>query len=189
MIRPDTLFLALAILWIASEFWIGRKRAADRGKAHDRGSLQVLHVAIWGSVFAAVWLSRAGIGRFGDGLRMPLFWAGCGMMIAGMGFRWWAIRVLDRYFTIDVGIREDHRLIRSGPYRLLRHPSYTGSLLTFYGFGLALGSTWSLALIAVVVTAAFLWRIRVEERALTSAFPRDYPAYARATRRLVPFVW
>ena len=54
MIRPDTLFLALAILWVASEFWIGRKRAADRGKAHDRGSLQVLHVAIWGSVFAAV---------------------------------------------------------------------------------------------------------------------------------------
>ena len=96
MIRPDTLFLALAILWVASEFWIGRKRAADRGKAHDRGSLQVLHVAIWGSVFAAVWLSRAGIGRFGDDLRMPLFWAGCGMMIAGMGFRWWAIRVLDR---------------------------------------------------------------------------------------------
>ena len=189
MMRTDTLFLALTVVWVASEFWIGRKRAADHGKAHDRGSLRVLHIAIWGSIFAAVWLSRTGVGRFDESLRMPLFRIGCGMMIAGMLFRWWSVRVLDRYFTVDVAIREDHQLIRNGPYRLLRHPSYTGSIATFYGFALALGSVWSLALIAVVVTAAFLWRIRVEERALTSAFPQDYPAYARATRRLVPFVW
>ena len=189
MIRPDTLFLALSVIWVASEIWFGRKRAADGGKAHDRGSLHVLHVAIWGSIFVAVWLSRKGFGRFDDGLIVPLFRIGCGLMIAGMLFRWWAVRVLDRYFTVDVAIREDHQLIRSGPYRVLRHPSYTGSLATFYGFALALGSVWSLALIAVVVTAAFLWRIRVEERALVSAFPQDYPAYARETKRLIPFVW
>ena len=189
MIRPDTLFIALAAIWIASEFRIGRKRAADHGKAHDRGSLHILHVAIWGSIFIAVWLSRSGIGRFDEHLRVPLLWAGCALMAAGMAFRWWAVRVLASYFTVDVGIRDDHKLIRSGPYRLLRHPSYTGSLATFYGFGLALGSIWSLLLIVVVVTAAFLWRIRIEERALTTAFPQDYPAYARETRRLIPFVW
>jgi len=189
MLRADTLFLALSAIWVASEFWIGRKRAQDHGKAHDRGSLRVLHVAIWGSILAAVWLSRSGIGRFDDGLRVPLFRIGCALMVAGMAFRWWAVRVLANYFTVDVAIREDHQLIRSGPYRLLRHPSYTGSLTTFYGFALALGSVWSFALIAVVVTAAFLWRIRVEERALVSAFPQDYPAYARETKRLIPFVW
>ena len=189
MMRTDTLFLALTAVWVASEFWIGRKRAADGGKAHDRGSLRVLHIAIWGSIFAAVWLSRTGVGRFDESLRMPLFRIGCGMMIAGMLFRWWSVRVLDRYFTVDVAIREDHQLIRSGPYRVLRHPSYTGSLATFYGFALALGSVWSLVLIVVVVTTAFLWRIRVEERALVSAFPQDYPAYARETKRLIPFVW
>ena len=58
MVRPDTLFLALTAVWVASEFWIGRKRAHDGGKAHDRGSLQLLHVAIWGSIIVAVWLSR-----------------------------------------------------------------------------------------------------------------------------------
>jgi len=189
MMRTDTLFLALTAVWVASEFWIGRRRAADRGKAHDRGSLRILHVAIWGSIFVAVWLSRAGIGRFDDGLLVPLFRIGCGLMVAGMAFRWWSIRVLANYFTVDVAIRDDHKLIRSGPYRLLRHPSYTGSLATFYGFALALGSAWSLALIVAVVTAAFLWRIHVEERALVSAFPQDYPAYARETKRLVPFVW
>ena len=189
MFRLDALFLALTAIWVASEFWIGRKRAHDGGKAHDRGSLQILHVAIWGSIFIAVWLSRKGIGRVDDALRMPLFLTGCALMLAGMLFRWWAVRVLAHHFTVDVAIRDDHKLIRQGPYRLLRHPSYTGSLTTFYGFALALGSAWSLLLIAVVVTAAFLWRIRVEERALTSAFPRDYPAYARETKRLIPFVW
>ena len=189
MIRPDTLFLAMTAIWVASEFWIGRKRAHDGGKAHDRGSLQLLHVAIWGSILIAVWLSRKGIGRFDESLLMPLFWTGCMLMVAGMLFRWWAVRALAGYFTVDVAIRDDHQLIRSGPYRLLRHPSYTGSLATFYGFALALGSVWSLAMIVVVVTAAFLWRIRVEERALVSAFPRDYPAYARETKRLIPFLW
>lgn len=189
MIRAYTLFLALSAIWVASEFWIGRKRAHDGGKAHDRGSLRLLHVAIWASILAAVWLSRSGIGRFDARFLMPLFWIGCALMVAGMAFRWWAVRVLDRYFTVDVAIRDDHALIRSGPYRVLRHPSYTGALATFYGFGLALGSVWSLLLVVVVVTAAFLWRIRVEERALVSAFPRDYPAYARETRRLIPFVW
>jgi protein-S-isoprenylcysteine O-methyltransferase len=189
MIRPDALFLALGATWVASEIWIGRKRAQDGGKAHDRGSLKILHVAIWGSILLAVWLSRKGIGRFDEASIVPLFWTGCALMVAGMAFRWWAVRVLAGYFTVDVAIREDHKLIRSGPYRLLRHPSYTGSLATFYGFALALGSIWSLALIVVVVTAAFLWRIRIEERALVSAFPRDYPAYARETKRLLPFVW
>jgi protein-S-isoprenylcysteine O-methyltransferase len=189
MFRVDALFLALTATWVASELWIGRKRAHDGGKAHDRGSLLVLHVAIWSSILASVWLSRKGIGRFDESLRLPLFWTGCALMAAGMAFRWWAVRMLADYFTIDVAIRDDHKLIRIGPYRLLRHPSYTGSLATFYGFALALGSAWSLALIVVVVTAAFLWRIRVEERALTSAFPQDYPAYARETKRLIPFVW
>jgi protein-S-isoprenylcysteine O-methyltransferase len=189
MFRLDALFLALTATWVASEFWIGRKRAHDGGKAHDRGSLLVLHFAIWGSILASVWLSRKGIGRFDESLRLPLLWTGCALMAAGMAFRWWAVRMLADYFTIDVAIRDDHKLIRIGPYRLLRHPSYTGSLATFYGFALALGSAWSLALIVVVVTAAFLWRIRVEEHALTSAFPQDYPAYSRETKRLIPFVW
>lgn len=189
MPAANAVFLVLSVLWVGSEFWFGRKRAADRGRAHDHGSLRLLHVAIWGSIIAAVWMAQKGLGRFDAGLRPLLFWIGCVTMLAGMVFRWWAIRVLAKYFTVDVTIRDDHRLVRSGPYRVLRHPSYTGALATFYGFGLALGSAWSLLLIVVVVTSAFLWRIRIEERALTSAFPQDYPAYARTTKRLVPFLW
>lgn len=182
-------FYALIALWILSELWIGRRRAADRGKAHDRGTLLMLHAAIYASIGLGVWLSLRGAGRFAPEIRAPLFWVGSALMLAGMGFRWWAVRVLDRYFTVDVAIRPDHQLVRSGPYRVLRHPSYTGALATIHGFALALGSGGALLLIVVVVTAAFLWRIRVEERALSGAFGQDYAAYARETSRLLPFLW
>ena len=183
------LLLGLSALWILSELWYGRRRAADRGKAHDRGTLRLLHVAIWLSIALAVWLSMQHAGQVSASWQAPWYWAGCALMALGLVFRWWAIRVLDRYFTVDVAIRPDHELVRRGPYRVLRHPSYTGALLTFYGFGLALGNALALAAVVVVVTAAFAWRIRVEERALVGAFPDDYPRYARQTWRVFPFVW
>lgn len=187
---PHTpLLLVLSALWIASEVWYGRRRAADRGKAHDHGTLRGLHIAIWVSIALAVWLSLHAWGQVPEPWRARLYAIGCVLMAVGLVFRWWAIRVLDRYFTVDVAIRPDHQLVQTGPYRVLRHPSYTGALLTFYGFGLALGNVWALLLIVVVVTSAFAWRIRVEERALTTAFPDAYPDYMRKTKRLLPFVW
>ena len=121
--------------------------------------------------------------------RQPLLFAGCALMAIGMPLRWWSVRTLAQFFTIDVAIREGHRLIRSGPYRLLRHPSYTGALMTYWGFALALGNWPALVVVIVPVTAAFLWRMRIEERVLADAFPADYPAYARETKRLIPFLW
>lgn len=186
---PAILFRALVAAWILSEVLIGRRRAADRGKAHDRGTLRLLHLAIYASIGLGVWMAIRGIGRLPEGMRSPLLWTGCGLMALGIAFRWWSVHALAEHFTVDVDIRPGHQLIRRGPYRRLRHPSYTGALLTFYGFALALGSAASLAVIAVVVTAAFLWRIHVEERALADAFGPAYDAYARETRRLIPYLW
>jgi len=184
------LFFALCLVWLASELWLGwRRRSTDASRSRDRGTLRLLLVTVYASVALAAWLSYRGWLRYPPEWRFALFWTGIAMMVAGMLFRWWAVRVLAAYFTVDVTIRPGHRLIRSGPYRRLRHPSYTGSLATFYGFALALGDAGSLLAIALPVTAAFLWRIRIEERVLAEAFPDQYPAYARETQRLIPFVW
>lgn len=183
-------FYGLIALWVGGELWLDwRKRAGADAQRHDRGSLRLLSVIIYLSVAVAVWLSFRGWLRFPASLSAPLFWLGLAAMAVGLVLRWWAIRVLDRFFTVDVAVHADHRLVRDGPYRRLRHPSYTGSLLTFLGFGLALGNWASLLVATLPVALAFLRRIRVEEQALREAFPTEYEAYARQTRRLLPFLW
>ena len=183
-------FTALTAIWAISEIWLGlRKRSADASRSRDHGTLRLLLVTIYACVFLAIWLSYTGWWRFPPTIATPLLWLGLAMMALGLVFRWWAIRVLAQYFTVDVNVRDDHELIRKGPYRWLRHPSYTGALMTFYGFALALGNIASLLAILVPVTLAFLWRMRIEERVLAEAFPIAYPQYIRDTKRLVPFVW
>jgi protein-S-isoprenylcysteine O-methyltransferase len=184
------LFAALCLVWLASELWLGwRRRSGDAARTQDRGTLRMLLITIYASIALAVWLSYRHWGRYPPELRAILFWIGIALMIGGMLFRWWAVRVLAGYFTVDVTIRPDHQLIRTGPYRWLRHPSYTGALATFYGFALALGDVLSFLAIVVPVTAVFLRRIRIEEGVLAEAFPEQYPAYARETKRLIPFLW
>ena len=185
------LFAALIVVWALSEFWLGwKRRSEDRSHARDRGTLRLLLVTVYVCICLAVWLSYRSEGHIGNAnVRQPLFWAGLLLMATGLALRFWAIRVLARFFTIDVNIQPGHELIRHGPYRLLRHPSYTGSLMTFLGFGLGLGNVWSLLVVMAPVTVAFLWRMRIEERVLAEAFPTQYPEYARRTKRLIPFVW
>lgn len=188
---PGRLFAAVIVIWALSELWLGwKRRSEDRSRTRDRGTLRLLLVTVYVCIGLAVWLSYRPEGHIGNiGIRQPLFWAGLLLMAAGLALRFWAIRVLARFFTIDVNIQPGHELIRHGPYRQLRHPSYTGSLMTFLGFGLALGNAWSLVVVMAPVTIAFLWRMRIEERVLADAFPNQYPEYARRTKRLIPFVW
>jgi protein-S-isoprenylcysteine O-methyltransferase len=186
----DKLFPALCLLWFASEVWLAlRRRSGDPARSRDAGTLRLLTITIYASVALAVWFGGLGAARFAPALRAPLWWSAVALMALGMPLRWWAIHVLSRFFTVDVAIRPGHELVRRGPYRLLRHPSYTGSLLTFLGFGLGFGNWLSLLAVLAPVTLAFLWRIHVEERVLREAFPEQYPAYAQATWRLLPFVW
>lgn len=183
-------YFALCLLWFASESWYGRRRSSgNAATSRDAGTLVLLHVIIYASIALAVWLSTTGLARFPAGARLPTLWIGMVMMVAGIALRWWSIRVLSRWFTVDVAIHPDQQLVRAGPYCLLRHSSYTGALLTFYGFALGLGNWLSLLLVVVLVTLGFLWRIRVEERVLSEAFPVDYPVYARTTKRLAPHIW
>jgi protein-S-isoprenylcysteine O-methyltransferase len=112
--------------------------------------------------------------------------AGDIMVITGLIFRWHAILYLGRWFTVNVAIAADQPLIDGGPYRFLRHPSYTGALMALIGLGLAIGNTVSLAVIVVLTVPVFLHRIRLEERVLAEAFGARWQAYRARTWRLVP---
>lgn len=186
----SSLFGVLCIAWAASEIWLGlRRRSGDVARLRDAGTLRLLLVTIYACIGLAVWAATLGIARYPQPLMYAFQWLGCTLMVGGIVLRWWAIRVLAQWFTVDVAIRPGHQLVRSEPYRRLRHPSYTGALLTFYGFAIALGNVMSLLVVVLPVTLAFLWRIRIEERVLAEAFGDEYTAYARNSKRLVPGVW
>jgi protein-S-isoprenylcysteine O-methyltransferase len=101
----------------------------------------------------------------------------------------WAILVLGRYFKVMVSIQDGHQVVDRGPYRRVRHPSYTGCILVMAGLGLAEGDWISLAIMLFGGLLAFGVRIRVEEHVLRQALGEEYAAYMRRTARLVPGVF
>lgn len=187
-VKPALLFNALCIVWAISQVWIGQRRSGDHAKTRDRGTLTLLIVTISISLFLGIWLAFRDDGQLAT-RNASWLWLGMALMIAGLLLRWWAVRTLAQFFTVDIAIQPGQELIHSGPYRLLRHPSYTGALLTVLGFGIALGNANAALIVIVPITAAFLWRIRIEETMLATAFPEQYPAYARETHRLIPYLW
>jgi protein-S-isoprenylcysteine O-methyltransferase Ste14 len=159
------------------------------GERRDRGTLVVVVISI------AVGLAGAGVVA-GDvtsaelsGARWPLFAAGLAVMLAGIVLRQWSIAMLGRSFTVVVRVREGQQVIDTGPYRWVRHPSYTGMLVTFAGYGLALGNWISILCAIVVPLIGIVVRIRVEEQALLEGLGEPYRRFAEGRKRLVPGVW
>jgi protein-S-isoprenylcysteine O-methyltransferase Ste14 len=124
-----------------------------------------------------------------DAFRWPLFVVGLVLMAAGIVVRQWAIVTLGRFFTVDVRVHAGQRVVERGPYRWVRHPSYTGLLLFFVGVGLSLDNWASLVVLALLPAAGLLVRIRAEERALVAALGDEYRRYAARRRRLFPGIW
>jgi protein-S-isoprenylcysteine O-methyltransferase Ste14 len=117
------------------------------------------------------------------------FVVGFVVLVAGIVLRVWAILTLGRFFTPFVQVQEGQRVVDSGPYRYVRHPSYTGMLVALIGLGIALDDWLSLLALALLPLTGILVRIRHEESVLLAELGDDYRDYASRTRRLVPGVW
>ena len=164
------------------------RRSREGGASRDRYSL----VLLWGTILISVWLSINCVVWFANAIlahRRAFYLLGVALFFGGVVLRWYAIWYLGRYFTVDVSIAKEHRVIDSGPYRFIRHPSYTGALVAFLGFGLCLGNYMSILFLMLPILGAFMWRIHVEERALTEALGENYRIYMRRTKRLIPLLY
>ena len=89
---------------------------------------------------------------------------------------------------MTVRVAEDHRVIDKGPYRLVRHPSYSGVLITFIGLSLAVQSLGALLVLLSVFVVSYGYRMRVEEKALLAELGEDYSNYMKRTKRLIPYI-
>jgi protein-S-isoprenylcysteine O-methyltransferase Ste14 len=185
----NMIIIAVSVLWLGSEIVLSRvKRSLPTDARFDKSSLRILWITIFVSVNTGVVFSFQRVGYFGGG--SPVFpIVGIVVIIFGLLIRWIAIFSLRRQFTVDVAITKDHRIVSDGIYRFVRHPAYAGSILSFLGLGLCFANIISLALIFPPICEAFLYRIRVEEKALVDAFGDEYLRYCASTKRLIPGIF
>ncbi len=118
-------------------------------------------------------------------------WLALGVVLicSGCALRYWAILTLGRFFRFVITIQNNHRVITNGPYRLVRHPAYTGAILIQLGVGIGLANSLSLLICLVVPMFGFIPRIQREELALTADLGAEYRDYAATTKRLIPKIW
>jgi protein-S-isoprenylcysteine O-methyltransferase len=176
--------------WILMEIWIfSRDRKKAAGQKKDRGSVFFIGLLISAgntAMFLAPHLWRwARI----DLPPEPLFWTAIGLAWTGILLRVWSVLTLGRHFRTVVHILDDHKLVTSGPYRVLRHPSYTGGLMTLMGIGMAFGNWISLAAATGSIFIGYGVRILIEEAALKKHFGEAWAAHKKRTWAFIPFVW
>jgi protein-S-isoprenylcysteine O-methyltransferase Ste14 len=180
-----TLFGLFALGEYAMRF---RSRFNRSGTRTERWSLLVVVAAVIGGMLGGIELANRNVGSIGSA-RWPLFVIGLVLMAAGVFVRQWAILTLGRFFTPEVRVHPDQTVVERGPYRWVRHPSYSGLLIFFVGLGLALSDWLSVIVLAILPAAGLLVRIRSEERALLAALGEEYRRYAASRRRLFPGIW
>lgn len=173
--------------WVLSEVALvlfarwNRRGALPR----DRGSRTLLWLAIGAGIAAGTAAQSVSAAR----IRLPEPWLdgiSLSLLVGGLIIRWTAILTLGRFFSTSVAIHQDHRLIHTGLFRWVRHPSYSGLVLLFLGMALSFNNWLSFAVIVIPFLAALLYRIRVEESALVEVLGQDYVEYCRSTKRLLP---
>jgi len=185
----SNIFTLTYLIWFISEILLNRLRrsAPSDKKNEDKSSLATIWITILMviplSVFIATYF-RARIFRNENYEYLGLIVIGIGILI-----RFFAVNSLGKFFTVDVTIRQEHQLKKDGFYKIVRHPSYSGSILSFVGFGISLNNWISLFVVTIAVFTAFMKRIRIEENVLQNQFGEEYTRYAKKTYRLIPWVY
>jgi protein-S-isoprenylcysteine O-methyltransferase len=181
----------MGIIYGVSEIGLSLRRRASGGETQleDKGSLRLLWITIMVSVFLAFFVFSAFPQAGFPQAAAPVRIVGIVFYAAGLCLRWYSIIYLGRFFTVNVAIAADHQLIDGGPYRYVRHPSYSGALLAFLGLGLTLANWASLAILLIPIFSVFVRRMHIEEAALLQGLGPQYRSYMNRTKRLIPGVY
>jgi len=179
------LVIAAASLWLSQPAFSNKDAKAHAGS--DKKSILIILIMSSLSVVVSVteWAYATDTGY-------SSFWLssiGFIMLLSGIIIRVWAIRTLGKHFTATVTLTDDHKFISSGPYKLVRHPSYLGAFIAIVGCPVFLNATWATLFSFIFMTIAYVIRITVEEKMLTSYFGHSYEKYKRQTKMIIPFIW
>lgn len=154
------------------------------GEKQDKGTMYLILAGIFLPIIFTIIFAYRGFGV----VNISISYLGLILLFGGFFLRQWAILTLGRYFVPIIAKQKSQAIIISGPYRCLRHPSYTGLLLEVSGFSLVLSNIFGFIIAIVVLTPALLYRIKKEEDFLAKNL-RGYREYIKRTKRLIPFVY
>lgn len=185
-----TIYLIILLFWPFTEtILMAVKRAkGDMYEVKDRHSLLLIWLTIIASLIAAVYCKKFtfAIIPLSDAIEAPVV---IFIIVAGMVLRWVSILTLGRFFTANVSIADNHRLVTKGIYHYLRHPSYTGVLISFAGIAITFRNWLSFIACFIPVLLVLLYRIRVEEQVLLNHFGNIYMEYKKHTKCLLPYIY
>ena len=183
------IFQTILILWILTEILGGTiipyiRRGGAVLNRKDKGSGLFIFFIIFLSIITAIIFASMNIAI----LPAWFFYPGIIVMILGIIFRQWSIAVLGRFFSGTVGTQEGQKVVEKGPYKYIRHPSYTGALLILIGIGLALQSWGAVITLILLFSLAYGYRIHIEEKVLISELGDPYIEYKKRTKKLIPYI-
>lgn len=160
----------------------------DKSKSKDKGTeIQIIWSVYITQLLAVI---EAAYFRFPESVKWDTFTTvSLVVMILGLALRTWAVYTLGSYFTMHLSIQKEHKIIRSGPYKYLRHPSYAGAFLIYAGIPVFLHTWFALIAAVVILPVAWLRRIHYEEKLLIEEFGEEYKSYCRAVKRIIPGLW
>ena len=190
-----TIYIILLILiptiWVAFEIGLViRDNARGKGKiTSDKGTRYFNFIAITVGIIAAAILNGVEKFIFPGGKTAIVFFIGIAIMSVGMALRYWAVITLGASFRTTIETDNEQKVVSTGPYKLIRHPSYGGWLLICLGYGIAVQNWLSLLVAVFLPLVALLYRIHVEEQVLVSSLGSDYVDYQKRTKRLIPWIW
>lgn len=188
VLRHPQLWVLVAIALVVSIYQPVYKPVDARAPKHDRGTAAQIVWSVYLTQFAGV--LEAIYLRYPDSFRWnAVTTAALVLMLAGLSLRVWAVVTLGRFFTWFITVYDDHQVIRSGPFRFIRHPAYGGALLLFVGTLLFLHAWIGAALSLVFQLFAYVRRIRYEEKMMIERMGAAYASYRREVRALVPLLW
>jgi protein-S-isoprenylcysteine O-methyltransferase Ste14 len=180
---PAAINLALWVAWLAC--WIIAARSAPRGTSRERKTSRLVHLtAALASLFCL--LAHPFPSALPGGTKLAV--VGDALTCLGLGFAIWARVHLGQQWSGRVEVKQQRRLVRSGPYAWVRHPIYAGILLAIAGSALVAGELTAL-LAVVIMGAAYLRKVRMEEAVLLDVFGEEYQRYRREVRALIPFLF
>ncbi len=179
--------VTVLVQWLI-EFIIVYKVLRQTGKKEDKNSLNVVYaLALAGIVLANIALKYPFM-KLPGSRSAQLMIAIC-LVMAGVLMRFWSFKALGKFFSRIVMVQKNQKVVKNGPYKFIRHPSYLAGIIIFLGYGVFLGSWISLTLVVLFLLIGYLYRMGVEEKFLSRTLGKEYINYMDKTKRLIPFIY